>query len=47
MCGIIAIILSNKSKNVRQEIVTGLTMLQHRGQGIIIHIFQSINHYFI
>lgn len=32
MCGIISLLLADKSRNCRQEIYDGLTVLQHRGQ---------------
>lgn len=36
MCGIVGILVADKGKCVKSEIVTGLLMLQHRGQGILI-----------
>jgi len=34
MCGIIALLLADKSSHVSQLIFDGLTSLQHRGQGL-------------
>ena len=41
MCGIIAILLGDSSKRVNELIYDGLTVLQHRGQGIIFTFSQS------